>query len=78
MRIIRLVCFFLITFCLTTSAIQAQTKYELKSIVFKGNKSFSSSSLKEMILSSETPWWFWKFLYSFSSLGSEAKYFDST
>ncbi|MDP4116680.1 MAG: BamA/TamA family outer membrane protein, partial [Bacteroidota bacterium] len=46
--------------------------------VFKGNKSFSSSSLKEMILSSETPWWFWKFLYSFSSLGSEAKYFDST
>lgn len=78
MRIIRLVVIFLFFCSLLTSISYSQVKYELKSISFTGNKSFSSSALKEIILSTETPWWFWKFLYSFSSLGSEAKYFDST
>ncbi len=59
-------------------AAQTTTRYELNSISFKGNNSFSSSALHDVIYSKETPWWFWKFLHSFSSLGKESSYFDST
>ncbi len=68
--------FVLILLCNLT-LIRAQ-KYELKSIVFEGNNEFSSSRLKEVILSKESPIWFWKFLNSFSPLGSEAIMFDSS
>jgi outer membrane protein insertion porin family len=54
------------------------TKYELQQINFKGNNSIPSSQLGDVILSKESPWWFWKFLNSFSSLGSEPVYFDSS
>jgi outer membrane protein insertion porin family len=57
---------------------QSDKRYELNSISFEGNKSFSSSSLREVIFSQPTPWWFWKFLHSFSSLGKEPVYFDSS
>jgi outer membrane protein insertion porin family len=57
---------------------QSDKRYELKSISFEGNKSFSSSSLSEVIFSHPTPWWFWKFLHSFSSLGKEPVFFDSS
>jgi outer membrane protein insertion porin family len=63
--------------CIRVSA-QEGPRYELKSINFKGNNLISSSALKDVIVSKETPWWFWKFLNSFSSLGSEPVYFDST
>jgi outer membrane protein insertion porin family len=52
--------------------------YELQSIEFEGNSELSSSELSEAIYSTETPWWFWKFLNSFTPLGSEPVYFDST
>jgi len=52
--------------------------YELKTISFEGNNEISSSRLKEVILSKESPMWFWKFLNSFSGLGAEAIVFDST
>ncbi len=57
---------------------QEGSRYELQQINFSGNKTISSSQLSDVILSKETPWWFWKFLHSFSSLGSEAAYFDSS
>lgn len=57
---------------------QAGVKYELNSINFTGNRYFGSSSLAELIYSRPTPGWFWKFLHSFSSLGKEPVYFDST
>ncbi len=57
---------------------QQSKHYELKSIDFVGNNSFSSSNLKEIIFSQTTPWWFWKFLHSFTSLGKEPVYFDSS
>jgi outer membrane protein insertion porin family len=57
---------------------QSSKRFELNSISFEGNKTFSSSDLSEVIFSQPTPWWFWKFLHSFSSLGKEAVYFDST
>ncbi len=59
-------------------AAQTSTRYELNSITFKGNNSISSSVLLDVIYSQVTPWWFWKFLHSFSSLGKEPSYFDST
>jgi outer membrane protein insertion porin family len=68
---------FLFTF-LQAPEVSAQELYELQSINFEGNNSLSSSTLKDVILSQETPWWFWKFLNSFTSLGSEPVYFDST
>lgn len=53
-------------------------KYELKSINFEGNNEFSTSRLKDVIVSKESPMWFWKFLNSFSGLGAEAIIFDSS
>ncbi len=71
---------FLIIVLLLATSIFAQegSRYELKEINFSGNQSISSSQLGTVILSKVTPWWFWKFLNSFSSLGSEPVYFDST
>lgn len=57
---------------------QENARYELTEINFKGNNVIPSSQLSDAILSKETPWWFWKFLHSFSSLGSEPVYFDSS
>jgi outer membrane protein insertion porin family len=54
-------------------------KYELTTINFDGNKEFSSSDLKHIILSKETPFWGWKFLNSiYHKLGSAAEYLDSS
>ncbi len=57
---------------------QPGIRYELNSINFIGNNYFSSSTLHGLIYSRPSPWWFWKFLHSFSSLGKEPVYFDST
>ncbi len=65
--------------CLLAAAhLHAQQRYELSSIQFSGNSTFSSSTLEGIISSQETPWWFWKFLHSFTSLGKAPVYFDST
>lgn len=52
-------------------------KYELVDIRFVGNKSFSPSELLLQLESKKTPFWLWKFLRSFTPLGSEKKYYDS-
>lgn len=57
---------------------QSYRDYELKSIRFIGNNSFSESQLKSILASKETPWWFWKFLNSFTSFGDEPEYFDTS
>lgn len=70
--------FILFLFFLNYNFIQAQS-YELKSIEFEGNNDISSSRLKEVILSKESPMWVWKFLNSiWTKLGSEAIMFDSS
>ncbi len=55
-----------------------EEKYELNTINFKGNEWFSSSELESVIQSKENPWWFYRFLNSFTPLGSPPEYFDST
>ncbi|HZW40467.1 MAG TPA: BamA/TamA family outer membrane protein [Ignavibacteriaceae bacterium] len=72
-----------IFYCLLISFVIVGTSYsqdlfELQSIKFDGNHNISSSTLKSIIYSKETPWWFWKFLNSFTSLGAAPEYFDST
>lgn len=57
---------------------QSYREFELKSISFEGNNSFSESQLKSILASKETPWWFWKFLNSFTSFGDEPEYFDTS
>ncbi|MHB8336918.1 MAG: BamA/OMP85 family outer membrane protein [Ignavibacteriaceae bacterium] len=57
---------------------QQNVQYELTTINFVGNNSFSSNGLKEIIVSKESPMWYWKFLNSFSSFGKGPEYFDST
>jgi len=57
---------------------QQQEDFELSSINFEGNEEFSDSDLESFLQSKETPWWFWKFLNSFSGLGSPPEYYDST
>lgn len=52
--------------------------YELTSIDFEGNEEFSSSTLGSVILSEESPGWFYKFLNSFTPLGAPPVYFDSS
>ena len=72
---------FLFLFCIIfdfTASAQKDDQLELKSIVFEGNNGISSGILKSIINSQETPWWFWKFLNSFSSFGDPPYYFDSS
>jgi len=70
--------FFIVIFIsLTLTSAQEASKVELTSIDFIGNSSYSSSMLREVVSSKETPGWFWKFLNSFSSFGKEPVYFDS-
>ncbi len=57
---------------------QSVSNYELNSIEFEGNNNFSSSQLSSVIYSQESPGWLWQFLNSFTPLGAEAVYFDSS
>jgi outer membrane protein assembly factor BamA len=61
----------------SSDALSQNKKYELVDIKFIGNNSFSSSELEKQLESKKTPWWLWKFLKSFTPLGSEKKFFDS-
>lgn len=56
---------------------QRSSTFELVEIRFEGNNSFSKSDLLAQIESKETPFWLWKFLKSFTPLGSEKQFFDS-
>ena len=51
---------------------------ELSSIIIEGNSTFPDSEIKNTLHSKENPWWFWRFLNSFTPVGSQANYFDST
>lgn len=62
----------------TAKVFPQEKKYELKSINFKGNEWISTAELEEVIQSKENPWWFYRFLNSFTPLGSPPEYFDST
>jgi len=68
----------LFIFPLLSFSQESEKKFELKEIQFEGNEFASSSLLKSIILSKETPNWVWKFLNSFTNLGKEPVYFDST
>src|SRR3970040_3063149 len=57
---------------------QVSENYELVSIDFEGNNNFSKSELLSGIQSQENPFWLWRFLNSFTPLGSGPVYFDST
>lgn len=57
---------------------QSYYDYELSSIQFEGNNSYSESELKLIIESKESPFWFWTFLNSFTPLGNEKIFFDSS
>lgn len=70
----------IIVFCLSiTHLAQEFEDYELSSISFEGNETFTDAELKSVIQSEENPFWFWRFLYNtISFLGSPPNYFDST
>jgi len=71
------VALFITVIILSVASAQERPKDELASIEFRGNTTYSSSVLRDVISSKETPSWIWKFLNSFSSLGKEPSYFDS-
>jgi outer membrane protein insertion porin family len=72
-------CFFIVVLGFQAALFaQQQEDFELSSINFEGNEEFSDSELESVLQSKETPWWFWKFLNSFSGLGSPPEYYDST
>jgi len=66
-----------IFFAFTLAYAQDFERYELSEIKFEGNNFISSSELKGIISSQESPGWLSQFFYSFSSIGGEAIYFDS-
>jgi outer membrane protein assembly factor BamA len=75
---------YIIVFILTISVshfAQEDGRYELSSISFTGNETFTDSDLKYVIQSEENPFWLWRYMYStlpFLGLGSPPNYFDST
>ncbi|MBU2585361.1 MAG: hypothetical protein KKH32_08515, partial [Bacteroidetes bacterium] len=79
-NLLTLIVFFVFAFPISGIAFSqsAEEKFELTSIEFEGNEFASSSLLESIILSKESPVWFWKFLNSFTSLGKEPIYFDSS
>ncbi len=78
MRYIKITLLLIFIFSVSLAG-QSREQYELKSISFEGNHDIPTSQLESVILSKETPWWFWKFLNSIvSSLGNEPVYFDSS
>ena len=70
-------CLVFISLLSTYQFAQQIDRYELSSINFTGNESFSDAELENVIQSEENPFWFWRFLNIFS-LGSPPNYFDST
>lgn len=56
---------------------QSGKNYELVEIQFIGNNAFSTSSLKSLISSKESPNWLNQTLHKISSIGGKAIYFDS-
>lgn len=71
-------CFFIVVLGFQAASFAQQKNFELTSIDFEGNEEFSNSELESVLQSKETPWWFWKFLNSFTGLGSPPEYYDST
>lgn len=69
----------IVLFILFSTVLFAQrtSELELIEIRFEGNNSFSKTDLLSQIESKETPFWLWKFLYSFSPLGSEKQFLDT-
>ncbi len=57
---------------------QGNGQFELVKVEFAGNENLSTSDLIDLVASKESPGWFSQFLYSFSSFGDEAIFFDST
>ncbi len=80
MRIIFIPVVFSLLLVLLNERVFAQKtqEYELSSISFSGNNTFSDAELKAVLQSKENPWWLWRFLDSFTFLGSPPNYFDST
>lgn len=66
--------FFSISFFLFA---QTAKKFELTEIQFIGNDAFSSSILKSLVVSKESPSWLSQSLNKISSIGGKAIYFDS-
>lgn len=66
--------------CLSAFHLAQENEYfQLSSINFEGNETFTDTELKTVIQSEENPFWFWRFLYNtVSFLGSPPNYFDST
>jgi outer membrane protein insertion porin family len=75
-KLMKVLCVFF--FLLFFTEVFPQEEYELVSIGFEGNETFSSSILLSVILSEESPGWFYKFLNSFTPLGAPAISFDSS
>lgn len=57
---------------------QTEGEFELAEIEFTGNISFPTQVLSGMIISKETPNWFFKFLRKYSSFGAPPSYFDTS
>ena len=69
---------FLILISTSSYFAQEDERIELSSITFAGNENFSDADLRDVIQSEENPMWLWRFLNSFTFLGSPPNYFDST
>jgi outer membrane protein insertion porin family len=57
---------------------QSYSDYEIRSIKFNGNNTFSETLLSSIIENKESPMWLWVFLNSFTPFGEERVYFDSS
>ncbi len=65
------------SFLPASMAQETETKIELSTINFVGNKYFSTAELENVIYLRESPGWFSQFLNSFSNFGGPPTYFDS-
>ena len=62
--------------CFNSLYAQNEQDYELVNIGFNGDIVFSETDLRNTIISQESPNWFSQFLYSFTSFGGEAIFYN--
>lgn len=69
--------YILLLYLLFVPMANAQENFVVNSISFEGNKSFSNSDLRGIMLTKQSPAAFWRFLYSIGHVvGDSAQYYD--
>ena len=74
-----LFCTFLCLLAAKAISQNVSSEYEIAKLTFSGNTILKTDELQRVVLTKESPSWFWQFLYKISEgIGKKPEYFNST